>query len=250
MSSADPWYREAFGEDYTARYAHRDAGEAAQAVALLTSQPEFEPAGVPLLDLCCGAGRHLKELRPRVGPAFGGDLSLALLRHARREDCPVVQLDMRKLPFRNNSIGVVANFFTAFGYFEEDEENVFVLGEVSRVLRPGGLFFLDFLNASEVRGSFAGREQGWEETCFDRQGRRWRTRRALTPAGRVEKVSICLDTPEAPPVRESVRLFDQNELVAAISLQGMTPVRFFGDYFGGSYCRESSKRLIIVARKA
>jgi SAM-dependent methyltransferase len=249
VSRDDPWYRSAFGEDYTARYAHRDAGEAAQAVALLTSQPEFAVAGLPILDLCCGAGRHLRELRSTTQQAFGGDLSAPLLRQAIQQECPIVQLDMRNLPFQCGSLGVVANFFTAFGYFEEDWENVFVIGEVSRVLRREGLFFLDFLNAHWVRASLAAREQDADEISFDRLGRRWRSRRALTTTGRVEKVSICLDMPDAPPVRESVRLFDKNDLAEAISQQGMEPLRFFGDYFGGAFCEKTSPRLIIVAQK-
>jgi SAM-dependent methyltransferase len=57
---------------------------------------------------------------------------------------------MRSLPFRRETFGGVVNMFTSFGYFEGREEDERVLEEVSRVLRPSGWFFLDYVNAESL----------------------------------------------------------------------------------------------------
>ena len=56
------WYEESFGYDYLELYAHRDDAEArsdVRAIIELLDPPRDEP----LLDLCCGACRHILVLR-------------------------------------------------------------------------------------------------------------------------------------------------------------------------------------------
>ena len=81
------WFEAWFDEDYALLYAHRDEEEARLAVgSALQVAPELT-AG-PVLDLACGAGRHLNLLR-RVNPlAFGMDLSKTLLGLAPRTFAP------------------------------------------------------------------------------------------------------------------------------------------------------------------
>ena len=52
---------------------------------------------------------------------------------------------MRRLPFRDGAFEAVANLFTSFGYFFDEAQNRRVLGEIARVLRPGGAFLLDLM---------------------------------------------------------------------------------------------------------
>src|SRR5437868_9813405 len=93
------WFHEWFGEEYLELYSYRDDDEAKQQVAFFR-----EHCGAvrgPLLDLACGQGRHIAELRAAGYDAFGCDLSVVLLRSGRAEygPLPVVRADMRVLPF-------------------------------------------------------------------------------------------------------------------------------------------------------
>ena len=105
--------------------------------------------GARVLDLCCGQGRHVLELARRGYHVTGVDLSDTLLAEARRqaqqENSPAtfLQCDMRKIDFENQFDAVI-NFYTAFGYFEEDEDNQAVLNAVARALKPQGRFLLDY----------------------------------------------------------------------------------------------------------
>ena len=53
------------------------------------------------------------------------------------------------------------NLWTAFGYFETQEEDERVLAEIARVLVPGGVFVLDTVNQAALLRGF--RPQAWDE---------------------------------------------------------------------------------------
>ncbi|MBU0512308.1 MAG: class I SAM-dependent methyltransferase [Chloroflexi bacterium] len=77
-----PWYEESFGRDYLMLYTQRDISEARanvqSSLELLSLQ-----RNTPVLDLCCGAGRHLLALRELGFERLVGlDLSNELLQVA------------------------------------------------------------------------------------------------------------------------------------------------------------------------
>ena len=129
------WFEEWFGEDYLHIYQHRDETEAERAIELIATNLAGRQIDT-VLDLACGAGRHTRVLRERWW-TVGLDLSLALLRLARREslEAPYVRADMRELPFADESFDLVVNLFTSFGYFEDDSEHVRVLACVGAAMK-------------------------------------------------------------------------------------------------------------------
>lgn len=148
--TAEPgdWWREQFDEDYYLGYcqladrAEREAEAIAENLAL-------EP-GRRVLDVPCGQGRHQAVLRNRGVRVIGLDLSAYLLdRAAGAHAGPAARGDMRRLPFPDASFDALYNVFTSFGYFSE-AENMGVLEEFARVLRPGGRFLLETINRDAV----------------------------------------------------------------------------------------------------
>lgn len=247
--SGDPgdrdWYRRWFGEDYLALYPHRSDDEARTAVDLLASQLGTPPSG-RVLDLACGAGRHLVALVERGYPSYGLDLSPVMLDHARRRlpGVPMVLGDIRSLPFPDQSFAVVTSFFTSFGYFESDTEDHRVLKEASRVLRKGGHFLLDFLNATEVRRRLG---ESDEETTLTRGSTTVTQRRVLTEGGRVVEKRILLEG-VGPPRNslERVRLHPPGVLRDAMRKSGLEPLASFGDYHGSPFTPESPRFVVFA----
>lgn len=141
------WFETAFGRDYLALYAHRDKAEAsAQADRLL----EFGFAG-ELLDLGCGAGRHVEAFARRGVRVIGVDRSDELLAAASAElRHQLVRGDLRRLPFRDASFDGALSLFSSFGYFGPAGDRV-ALAEAARVLRPGGRLCLDLADPAAVR---------------------------------------------------------------------------------------------------
>ncbi len=240
-----PWYRRWFGEEYLQLYPHRDEAEANEGVRLLVDCCQLD-AGDPVLDLACGAGRHLRALRRRGMRPFGLDLSVSLLRRAKRTDPEeaLLRADMRVLPFAADSFSAVTSFFTSFGYFQSEEDDGRVLWEIRRVLGDGGHLLLDFLNAQQVRDTLSPRDEG------EVNGRRVIQERRLVDGGRAVEKTIRIGGEggrDAEVFHERVRLYSAGELSDLLVRCRLDPQQWFGDYAAGPPT-ESSPRLIALAR--
>jgi ubiquinone/menaquinone biosynthesis C-methylase UbiE len=100
------------------------------------------PPGARVLDLGCGPGIHTAWLRERGLRPVGGDLSAGMLEQARRlANAPLVQLDMRSLPFARSCFDGV--WWMASLLHLPKREAPMALAEARRVLVPGGLLALD-----------------------------------------------------------------------------------------------------------
>jgi ubiquinone/menaquinone biosynthesis C-methylase UbiE len=112
------------------------------------------PRGATVLDLCCGMGRHAMALADCGYNVTGVDLSDSLLAEAQKRDTEGrvcwLRGDMRNIPV-DGPFDCVVNLFTSFGYFDSDAENAKVIAEISRVLKPGGRWIIDFLNVPYVQ---------------------------------------------------------------------------------------------------
>ena len=235
------WFERWFGEEYLALYRHRDEAEARHVVELLARLHVLRP-GSRVLDLACGAGRHLSALREAGARVVGLDLSATLLREARRAvAAPLVRADMRAVPLRDGCCDAVVNLFTSFGYFDEDAAHQQVLDEVARVLAPGGRLALDFLNATDVRRRLVARDSR------EVSGQRVVQERRLSEDGAYVEKTIRLGG-EGRSFLERVRLFERAELEAMLVRAGLRVEHALGDYDGGPH-EPVSPRLLLVARR-
>lgn len=246
-----PWYETAFGSEYLDLYPHRNDEEARADVEAIIGL--INPSRVePLLDLGCGAGRHLLALcRAGFLDLTGLDLSKELLGVAcerlRDAGCGGIDLvccDMRRIPC-GGGFGTVLSLFTTFGYFETDAEDAAVLAAVYEALRPGGQFLLDTLSREWTIASLVPEEEA------EHRGRQVHVRRAITDDGlRVEKVIRTLgDASNEDRVHlESVRMYSPDELANMASEAGFVELRICGSLSGEPH-GPGSRRLVLVARK-
>jgi ubiquinone/menaquinone biosynthesis C-methylase UbiE len=100
------------------------------------------PPGSRLLDLGCGVGRDAQYLASRGRPVVAGDLSLEMLRIAKRRckgnyDIEFVQLDMTALPFQRECFGGI--WVCASLLHIPIRHMPKAIGELFRVAQPGGL---------------------------------------------------------------------------------------------------------------
>ncbi|HEY4010762.1 MAG TPA: methyltransferase domain-containing protein [Acidobacteriaceae bacterium] len=99
-----------------------------------------KPAGGPVLDLACGAGRWTRTLVQRFGAdsVIGFDLSFASLRACRvaNPDAPLIRGNAWSLPFADGTFGAI-NCSNSLQLIPDTPR---VLHEVGRTLRPGGTF--------------------------------------------------------------------------------------------------------------
>jgi SAM-dependent methyltransferase len=232
------WFEEWFGEEYLHLYPHRDDADADRIVALLRRALPWRD-GWRVLDVACGAGRHLAALERAAAVPFGFDLSPALLRRARTVTTrPLVRADMRLMPFRPRCMDLTVNLFTSFGYFAADEEHADALGQMLATVRPGGWFVIDFLNAEHVRASLILRETA------SYGGVEVQIRREITADRRFVRKSI--QVADGRRFEERVRLLGAEDLERMIQAHGAHLVEAYGDYSGAPL--RGGTRTILLAK--
>jgi len=121
-----------------------------------------------ILDLCCGQGRHSLELTRRgFNLVEGIDRSHYLIQKAKdykkKEGLNVKfrEGDARKLPYLPDTFDVVMLLGNSFGYFETIQDDMRVLKEVFRVLKPWGRFLIDVTDGGYLREHFQPRSWEW-----------------------------------------------------------------------------------------
>lgn len=240
----EPWYKRAFTTEYLEIYRHRSPVQGRQQVGQMLASGIL-PKNGRVLDLCCGAGRHLLPMRAAGLDAVGLDLSMDLLR-AGSLGGVAVRADARLVPFGAALFDVVTNLFSSFGYFPDDEAHHGVLAEICRVLVPGGRLVIDHMNAEVVIRDLKPESIEQRDGLLLRQQRRYdaKSRRVIKD---VEY------TPEGAETRrwhESVRLFTPAELDRFLTQAGLTVEARYGDLDGSGFDESASSRQVVVARKA
>ena len=245
------WYEKTFGHDYLSLYPHRNDEEATRDISDLLKliEPHKEDQ---LLDLCCGAGRHLMALRHAgFNQLTGLDLSADLLAEARTrldnagmDDIQLVRADMRDIP-EIVFYSTIVSLFTSFGYFVDRQDDERVLASAYRALASNGTFVLDTLNRGQVLASLI------PEEAKELGDRHIHIRRRITEDGlRVEKETR-VTQPGSPETmyRESVRMYEREEIEGMLAGIGFVNTRFFGSLQGQAYS-SSSPRMVFATSKA
>jgi SAM-dependent methyltransferase len=107
-------------------------------------------AGAEVLDVACGAGYGSALLARQAKHVVGADIAPEAIAHARASYATIANLEFRQadcaaLPFADASFDAVVSFET----IEHIQAQETFLDEVSRVLRPDGLFVLSSPNKVE-----------------------------------------------------------------------------------------------------
>jgi D-alanine-D-alanine ligase len=121
-----------------------------------------------VLDLCCGQGRHTLELARRGLKGMEGmDRSHFLIQRARRtargEGLAVRfrEGDARRLPYPADTFDHVLILGNSFGYFETLEDDLTVLKQVARVLKPSCKVLVDIADGDWLRSHYTPRSWEW-----------------------------------------------------------------------------------------
>lgn len=246
----EAWYESFFGTDYFEIYGHLFTPEGTSAqvdgiISLLGLAP-----GARILDLACGHGRHSIPLSLRGFDVTGYDLSEVFLERAGADAeaqgtrVKWIQGDMRELRF-DREFDAVVNVFTAFGYFDDPEDDLKTLHGVRAALRPGGRFLLETMHRDSLTARF-------DPSGFDRtpngsivlRERRWDLARDVID----ETVTLIAPDGSRTEYTTSVRLRSLDEFIALLQAADLEPETWYGG-LDGSALELSSRRLVLVSRR-
>jgi SAM-dependent methyltransferase len=235
-----PWYVEWFDENYLEVYRHRNTDDAKKQVQLIINTLRLAKTGT-ILDLGCGEGRYTAILKDQGFRVLGLDLSKTLVKFGKKNDqeLDLVVGDMRFIPGR---FDLILSLFTSFGYFEEDRENERVIQSVYHSLEPGGIFWLDFLNAGYVKKNLVPQSISRLSSGIEVLEKR------KIAYHRIIKDIYFKKNNMEKCYKESVRLFTRQDLEQMFYNSGFRVVHCFGDY-NGNPCTTGSERTILVGKK-
>ena len=200
-----------------------------------------------ILDLACGFGRHSNRLAALGHTMTGIDITPGFLEIARQDaiqrnvEVQYQQGDMRSISFEDE-FDYVMLLFTAFGYFS-DEENLKVMINAGKALKPGGLLIFDTPNRDaflkDMRPFFVVEKEGnvmIDRLSFDGlQGRFYNKRIVFRDGARKDKPFF-------------VRLYNPNELQTLFDQTGMELYHIYGGWDAKEFSSDSH-RMVVIARK-
>lgn len=229
---------------YHILYAKRDEQEAADFIASLLQKLHLVP-GSRVLDAACGKGRHAITLQQLGFSVDAFDLSPANIEAAQafeNKDLLFFVHDLREpLPLQNK-YDAIFNFFTSFGYFDDQQDNQKAFNTFSGGLKDGGLLVLDFFNPTFVLANLVPTE------TVEREGITFHIKR-WSDAGYLYKSIDFSDQGKAYSFVEKVELVAKNDFISYAAQAGLRLVDLKGDYALSSFDEKESPRMIFTWAK-
>jgi ubiquinone/menaquinone biosynthesis C-methylase UbiE len=249
LKKSKEWWESAFDAHYLLEYGllftpERDRQETSRLIELLGL-----PDGARVLDVPCGQGRHAHLLAEAEYDVDGLDYSAALLAVARKRgtarNLRYARGDMRKLPAKwTGRFDAVLNLFTSFGFFAHPSDDVRVIREFARVLKPGGTLVWHGGNRDGVMARFLPRD--WWTTS---DGTLFAQEREFDPLSGVLTVHSTWRRGTKNGTRQHrLRLYTPTRLAELCADAGLVVEQAY-DAFNDGPLRRTSSEMLLVARK-
>ncbi len=237
------WWADFYNDTIAELFLVRDG---AAELDFLAERLELRPSAL-VFDQCCGIGNLAIGLARRGFRAAGVDLCPPYIERARRDaaglPCEFACADAFDFRPQEPCDGAY-NWYSSFGYADEDGRNLEMLRRAFESLRPGGRFALDFLNAPAVYRDFKPR--------MERSGGGARVVRDCTidiRRGRLEQRWTTTDAAGRSSARtSSVKLYPPHQLAELLRAAGFRDLELLGGVTGEPVALESP-RCIAVGRK-
>lgn len=238
------WYANWFDTPfYHILYKNRDYTEAELFMNNLITQlnPTKENQ---ILDLACGKGRHAIFLAEKGYNVTGIDLSKQSIEHAKqfeKENLHFEVHDMRQT-YKTEAFDFVLNLFTSFGYFSDEEDNQKAIDAMCNNLKPKGTLVIDFMNTYKVATNLK------EKEVKQIDGIEFRISRKIEGKIIVKTIEFTHEK-QKYQFEERVMGLTLNDFEKYFKKAGLKLVETFGNYQLDYYSKNTSDRLILVAKK-
>ncbi len=250
MKRPAEWWSSHFDATYLREYEplftpERDRSEVARLIELLGL-----PTGARLLDVPCGQGRHAHLLAEAGYDVDGIDYSPQLLAVARQRGSGrrlrYTRGDMRRLPARwTRRFDAVLNLFTSFGFFLAPDDDVRVIAEIARVLKPGGLLIWHGGSRDGVMARFLARDW-WRAS----DGTLFAQERSFDPlSGFLTIRSEWQGRAGTGERQHRIRLYSASHLAEMLRAAGLVVEQAFDGWTDRPLRRRSSEMLLVARRE-
>jgi len=208
-----------------------------------------KPAGRDVLDLCCGPGRCSIPLALQGYKVTGVDRTGFLLDQARDRARQAgvaiewVQQDMRDF-VRPGSYDLALNLFTSFGYFNDQQEDVAVLRNICRSLKPGGTCLIDVAGKEFLARIF----QPTTSHVLEDGSLLVERHEIIDGWSRIRNEWILIRDTDVHRFRFHHTIYSGQELKDRMAEAGFHEIRLYGNLSGDEYGL-AAERLVAAGRK-
>ena len=145
---------------------------------------------------------------------------------------------------RSASYDLVLNMFTSFGYFDDKDEDLRVLSNIYKSLRPGGVLVMDLMSKEWLAKVFAATssEVHPDGTLLVQR------REIFDDWTRIRNEWLLIRDEQVRSFKFHHTLYSGQELKDRLLRVGFSNTQLYGDLAGSAY-GTSSKRLIALAHK-
>ena len=231
-----------------------------EAIALLAAE-----YGDPLLELGCGTGRVLVPLAAAGHTISGVDISRTLMdgaahklaQHKLASRATLVQADLRAFDLARRDFAFAFCTSNTLMHFVTADEQLEVLRNTWRHLRPGGHLFIDLFNPDiprllAINGVLELADQ-WVDNQTGAEVQKWSVRTIDLAEQLQETLFIYEETFADGRSRRTncpftLRFLWRSEAELMLRLAGFLVEDVWGDFDGSPYLSES-EHLILLARK-
>ncbi|MEJ2276509.1 MAG: methyltransferase domain-containing protein [Candidatus Lokiarchaeota archaeon] len=209
-----------------------------------------------ILDLCCGQGRHSLELARRgFNNIYGLDQSTYLIRRAKKvannENLKIQfkEGDARKTNYPTDNFDKVLVLGNSFGYFESIQDDIQVLKEILRILKPWGKIFLDLTDGEYIKRNFQARSWEW----IDKKFFVCRERGLSSDQERLISREVITEVNKGVVADQlyAERLYNREKLKGILEKAGFTDIAFLGNVTPNSSRNQDlgmmEKRILVSA---
>lgn len=245
MSTTKEWFATWFDTPYYhILYKNRNDKEAQDFMDKLVAQLKLNNDN-RCLDLACGKGRHAKYLNSIGLNVVGLDLSPNSILQAQKFSNERLQFDVHDMRevYKENYFDVVFNLFTSFGYFDNEDENQKVINSIYEMLTPQGILVIDFMNVNKVI------QQLVKEERKEVEGIQFDITRVYDGNHIFKTISFTDDKNEKNTFTERVQALSLPTFERLLEKGNFELTHRFGNYQLDPFDKDSSDRLILIAKK-
>ncbi|MCS6819190.1 MAG: methyltransferase domain-containing protein [Chitinophagales bacterium] len=228
---------------YHILYKHRDETEAESFINNLCERLSLSP-GLKVLDVGCGRGRHARILSRKGMYVTGIDISENNITEAKKlhdEKLYFEKWDMRN-PYKEKYFDIVVNFFSSFGYFDSEDENLLALKSIVSNLKEYGTLILDYMNSEWTVKNIRQREIVTIENI------QFHITRKVQQGYVLKKISFISKSGVHEEFCEKLRIITLDTFKDYFKKANLAVTHLFGDYELNSFDSANSPRMIFVCK--
>jgi len=245
------WCADFFDNSFAEQYLERPYDdEMKKTVKFLQEKLHLQDNDI-IFDQCCGIGSVSLALAKNNYQTIAVDLIDSYIKRAKGKATKLSKFyadDAYK--FTTNTLcDAAVNWWTSFGYDQDDSQNIKMLERIYESLKPGKYFALDYMNSYKDLSYFKGKETTTIKSIRNGYETEWNSKLNQEKSMLI-RTWIYTDESGNKVKKQGggARLFTPEDFERMLSKCGFINIKFYGSVMGESFNKESP-RCIAVAQK-